>query len=171
MILTFAFGFNGLQSHTLASSFKLYFSDFHDGYIPLIIGVLVAAFSAFMFFGSSNIIGKVSSVIVPVMAVLYIGVGIVILFMNLGKLGDVFGMIFKDAFDFKAIFGGFTGSCMVVGIKRGLFSNEAGMGSAPNAAAAAEVSHPVKQGMVQVFSVFIDTIIICSTTEIGRAHV
>lgn len=164
LILTFAFGFNGLQSHTLASSFKLYFSNFHDGYIPLIIGVLVAAFSAFMFFGSSNIIGKVSSVIVPVMAVLYIGVGIVILFMNLGKLGDVFGMIFKDAFDFKAIFGGFTGSCMVVGIKRGLFSNEAGMGSAPNAAAAAEVSHPVKQGMVQVFSVFIDTIIICSTT-------
>ena len=82
----------------------------------------------------------------------------------MGDLPAIFAMIFKEAFDFEAIFGGFAGSCMVWGVKRGLFSNEAGMGSAPNAAAAADVSHPVKQGLVQVISVFIDTLIICTTT-------
>ncbi|MBQ2812122.1 MAG: alanine:cation symporter family protein, partial [Clostridia bacterium] len=72
--------------------------------------------------------------------------------------------IFADAFDFKAVFGGFTGSCVMYGIKRGLFSNEAGVGSAPNASASAEVRHPVKQGLVQVLSVFLDTVLICSAT-------
>ena len=98
------------------------------------------------------------------MAALYILVGLVIFFMNLDKVPTAFKSIFQSAFDFKAIFGGFAGSCMVFGIKRGLFSNEAGMGSAPNAAATAHVSHPAKQGLVQVLSVFIDTIVICTTT-------
>jgi len=101
---------------------------------------------------------------VPVMGVLYIIVALVIVVMNLGKMPGVFGAIFADAFNFKAIFGGFSGSCVMYGIKRGLYSNEAGMGSAPNAAAAADVSHPVKQGLVQMLSVFIDTLLICSAT-------
>ena len=79
-------------------------------------------------------------------------------------LPDIFKQIFAGAFDFKAIFGGFGGSCVMYGIKRGLFSNEAGVGSAPNASASAEISHPAKQGLVQVLSVFIDTILVCSAT-------
>ena len=97
----------------------------------------------------------------------YVGamaIGLLIIIANISLLPSVFVDIFKSAFDFQSITGGFAGSCVVWGVKRGLFSNEAGMGSAPNAAASADVSHPVKQGMVQVISVFIDTILICSTT-------
>ena len=98
------------------------------------------------------------------MAGLYILIGLIIFFMNIGYLPEAMGIVMKEAFDWESIFGGFAGSCVVLGIKRGLFSNEAGMGSAPNAAAAADVSHPAKQGLVQVLSVFIDTLLICSTT-------
>ena len=84
--------------------------------------------------------------------------------MNIGNLPYVFGRIFSEAFDFQAIFSGFAGSAMMYGIKRGLYSNEAGVGSAPNAAASANVSHPVKQGLVQMLSVFIDTIVVCTAT-------
>ena len=130
----------------------------------LITGVILAVISAVLFFGGAHKISKVSSVLVPIMAAVYILIGLTITIAHIGDLPEIFGMIFDEAFDFEAIFGGFAGSCMVWGVKRGLFSNEAGMGSAPNAAAAADVSHPVKQGLVQVISVFIDTIIICSTT-------
>ena len=94
----------------------------------------------------------------------YILVALVITIMNFEKLPDIFKEIFTGAFDIKAIFGGFSGSCVMYGIKRGLFSNEAGVGSAPNASASADVKHPVKQGLVQVLSVFIDTLLICSAT-------
>ncbi|MEG0292420.1 MAG: alanine/glycine:cation symporter family protein [Anaerovoracaceae bacterium] len=164
LILTFAFGFNGLQAYTLTSAFEHYVPNFNESYVPIIIGLILAAFSAISFFGGSHLIGKISSLLVPVMATLYILVGLIVFFRNLDGVGPAFKLMFDAAFDFKAIFGGFAGSCMVIGIKRGLFSNEAGMGSAPNAAASADVSHPVKQGLVQVLSVFIDTIVICSTT-------
>ena len=95
---------------------------------------------------------------------LYVLVSLVVLVMNIGNLPYVFGRIFSEAFDFQAIFSGFAGSAMMYGIKRGLYSNEAGVGSAPNAAASANVSHPVKQGLVQMLSVFIDTLLICSAT-------
>jgi AGCS family alanine or glycine:cation symporter len=101
---------------------------------------------------------------VPIMGVIYVAVALVIMFMNIGQLPAVLGTIFDSAFDFQAIFGGFAGSCLMQGVKRGLYSNEAGMGSAPNAAASADVSHPVKQGLVQMLSVFLDTLIICSAT-------
>jgi len=87
-----------------------------------------------------------------------------VLILNAKQIPAMFGMIFESAFDFKAIFGGFAGSCVMNGIKRGLYSNEAGMGSAPNAAATADVSHPAKQGLVQMLSVFIDTLLICTAT-------
>ncbi len=164
LILTFGFGFNGLQSYTLTSAFSIYIDDFANSFAPIIIGIILAAFAAVMFFGKSKVISKVSSILVPIMAVLYILVGLIIFFMNIDKVPEAFRTIVDAAFDFKAIFGGFAGSCMVQGIKRGLFSNEAGMGSAPNAAATADVSHPAKQGLVQVLSVFIDTILICTTT-------
>lgn len=164
LILTFGFGFNGLQSFTIASAFNVYFPDFATSMIPSIIGGILALYALVMFFGGAKMIGKISSILVPVMAILYILAGLAIFFMNIDKLGGAVKMVVDSAFDFKAIFGGFAGSCMVAGIKRGLFSNEAGMGSAPNAAATADVSHPAKQGLVQVLSVFIDTIVICTTT-------
>ena len=98
------------------------------------------------------------------MGVIYILVALVVIIIKIKYIPAMFGMIFKDAFNFKAIFGGFGGSCIMYGVKRGLYSNEAGMGSAPNAAATADVSHPAKQGLVQMISVFIDTLLICTAT-------
>ena len=114
--------------------------------------------------GGGKRLTKVTEVLVPVMGILYVVVSLIVVIMHIGSLPHVFGMIFKSAFNLKAIFGGFTGSCIMWGIKRGLYSNEAGMGSAPNAAAAADVAHPAKQGLVQMLSVFIDTLLICSAT-------
>ena len=164
LILCFAFGFNGLQAYNIASSFEYYVPNFADSAVPMIIGTVLAVISAFMFFGGAHRISLISSILVPAMAGIYIVMGLIIIVCNIGEIPAVLAECFRLAFDFEAIFGGFAGSCVVLGIKRGLFSNEAGMGSAPNAAAAADVSHPVKQGLVQVLSVFIDTLIICSTT-------
>lgn len=164
LILCFAFGFNGLQSYNITSAFEYYIPNFKNTHAPTIIGMLLAVASCYMFFGGSQVISRTSAILVPIMASVYILIGLVITIANIDKLPEMLGLAFAAAFDFEAIFGGFAGSCVVIGIKRGLFSNEAGMGSAPNAAAAAEVSHPVKQGLVQVLSVFIDTLILCSTT-------
>ena len=168
LILTYAYGFNGLQSFTMTSAFEVYYKSmggvsFADSRWPIYIGLVLAAFSAIMFFSKSYVIGKVSSIIVPCMAFAYIFLALLAVAMNLEKVPEVFHLIISGAFDFKAIFGGFAGSAIVIGIKRGLFSNEAGMGSAPNAAAAAHTSHPVKQGLVQALSVFID-VVICSSS-------
>ena len=114
--------------------------------------------------GGGKQIVRITGVLVPFMGVFYILMAVAVMFLNIGRLPEVFVNIFSNAFDFKAIFGGFAGSAMMQGIKRGLYSNEAGVGSAPNAAAAANVSHPVKQGLVQMLSVFIDTILICTAT-------
>lgn len=164
LILTFAYGFNGLQAYNISSAFEYYSSDWGHSQVPVYIGIVLAVAAALLFFGGTDKISKVSSVLVPVMAALYITIGAVVILFNIDRLPEVVSVILKDAFNFKAILGGISGSCVIMGIKRGLFSNEAGMGSAPNAAAAASVSHPAKQGLVQVLSVFIDTMIICSTT-------
>lgn len=164
LILCFAFGFNGLQAFNITSSFEYYVNDFENSQVPMIIGIVLALISAVLFFGGAHRISTVSSVLVPIMAIIYILIGLFIFIININEVPGVFAVCFSEAFNFESIFGGFAGSCVVIGIKRGLFSNEAGMGSAPNAAAAADVSHPVKQGLVQVLSVFIDTLIICSTT-------
>ena len=100
------------------------------------------------------------------MAIIYILLGLITMVLKVAELPAMFAMIFESAFDVKAIMGGFAGSAVVIGIKRGLFSNEAGMGSAPNASASADVDHPVKQGLVQIISVFIDTLLICSSTAV-----
>ncbi|MDO5045760.1 alanine/glycine:cation symporter family protein [Campylobacter sp.] len=169
LIITYAYGFNGLQSYTMTSAFEIYYDatassvKFSDSLLPVAIGIILMAFSIVLFFSKSHIIGKVSSYIVPFMALAYVLLSFIAIMINLDKIPQVVKMIFESAFDFKAIFGGFAGSVIVIGIKRGLFSNEAGMGSAPNAAAAAHTSHPVKQGLVQALSVFIDmTICIAS---------
>ena len=163
MLLTYAGGFNMLASYNLQSTFSAY--GFYDpATSPWIIGGILAVVVGFCLLGGGKRIVAATSAIVPVMGGIYILVAVVITVMNIGLLPSVFANIFADAFNFSAIFGGFAGSCMMQGIKRGLFSNEAGVGSAPNAAAAADVSHPVKQGLVQMLSVFIDTVLICSAT-------
>ena len=163
LIITYGFGFNMLASYNLQSTFSGY--SFYDAKItPWLIGMVVAVVVGYCLFGGGKRVIKVTSTLVPIMGVAYILIALVIVFMNIGLLPDIFKTIFAEAFDFEAIFGGFSGSCVMFGIKRGLFSNEAGVGSAPNASASAEVKHPVKQGLVQVLSVFIDTILICSAT-------
>ncbi|WP_336608096.1 alanine/glycine:cation symporter family protein [Campylobacter sp. RM12642] len=160
LIITYAYGFNGLQSHTMTSAFEIYFPDNFSS-ASIVIGIILSVVAFALFFSNSKSLGKVSSIIVPIMAFVYILLSIIAMAMHYDLIPSVFKMIFNSAFDFQAIFGGFAGSVIVIGIKRGLFSNEAGMGSAPNAAAAANTSHPVKQGIIQSFSVFID-LIICS---------
>lgn len=164
LIICFAYGFNGLQAFNMSSSLEYYIDDYANTPFPMIVGIVLAILTAFVIWGGAHRIGFISSVLVPIMATLYIGIGVVTMIMNIDQLPAVFKLIFESAFDFKAMAGGFAGSAIVIGIKRGLFSNEAGMGSAPNASASADVDHPVKQGLVQVISVFIDTILICSST-------
>ncbi len=163
LIITYGVGFNMLASFNLQSTFAGY-SFYESGKTSWIIGLVLAALVAFCLFGGGKRIIKVTSVLVPFMGVAYILVAFTVVVLNFKMLPEVFERIFTDAFNFKAIFGGFAGSCVMYGIKRGLFSNEAGVGSAPNASASADVAHPVKQGLVQVLSVFIDTLLVCSAT-------
>lgn len=164
LIVCFAYGFNGLQSFNMSSSLEYYIPGYADSIYPAVIGAVLAIATAFVIFGGVHRIGFITSVIVPVMAGGYLLMGLATMVMNADRIPEVFALIFREAFDGQAIFGGFAGSAVVIGIKRGLFSNEAGMGSAPNASASAAVSHPAKQGLVQVLSVFIDTLLICSAT-------
>lgn len=163
LILTYGVGFNMLASFNLQSTFEV-FGFYNPDITPWIIGGIVALFVCICLFGGGKGIIKTTSFLVPIMGVAYILVALVVVVLNIGVIPSVFSEIFSSAFDFSAIFGGFAGSCVMYGIKRGLFSNEAGVGSAPNASASAEVSHPVKQGLVQVLSVFIDTLLVCSAT-------
>ncbi len=163
LIATFGFGFNMLGSYNLQSTFSSY-SFYDEKTSPWIIGFILAAIVCYCLMGGGKRVIKVTSFMVPIMGVIYILVALIMVVMNFKALPGVFARIFEEAFDFKAIFGGFTGSCVMFGIKRGLFSNEAGVGSAPNASASAEVKHPIKQGLVQVLSVFLDTVLICSAT-------
>lgn len=164
LIICFAYGFNGLQAYNMSSTLEYYITDYSNTVWPMVVGIVLAVATGLVIWGGVHRIGFISSVIVPIMAVLYILLGIITMVLNMKELPEMLAMIFKAAFDVKAIMGGFAGSAVVIGIKRGLFSNEAGMGSAPNASASADVDHPAKQGLVQVISVFIDTLLICSST-------
>lgn len=163
LILTYGVGFNMLTSYNLSSTFAPY--GFYDQRTtPWVIGAVLAAVVGFCLFGGGKRIIRATTAIVPVMGICYILVALGITLWNIRLLPGLLTRIFTEAFDLQAIFSGFGGSCVMYGIKRGLFSNEAGVGSAPNASASAEVSHPVKQGLVQVLSVFIDTVLVCSAT-------
>ena len=176
LILCFGLGFNGLQTYNMSSSIEYFYDQAVAGQagapeyfatrIPLAIGILLAIVFAFVLFGGTQRISFLTSAIVPVMAGLYLLLAVIMAVMNASALPAVFGLIFSEAFNVQSIAGGFAGSMIVQGIKRGLFSNEAGMGSAPNAAASASVSHPAKQGLVQTLSVFIDTILICTCSAV-----
>lgn len=162
IILTYAVGYNMLAAYNLQDTFSVF--GFYSKTTSVVIGVILAVLFGIIVIGGAKRLIKVTEVMVPVMGVLYVIVAIIVLILNASRIPAMFSMIFESAFDFKAIFGGFAGSCIMNGIKRGLYSNEAGMGSAPNAAATADVSHPAKQGLVQMLSVFIDTLLICTAT-------
>jgi len=157
--ITYGLVFNSVQSNTISFAFNRAFG-LSRGYVAIILFIM----TGLIIFGGIKRIAGVVSKIVPIMAVLYVSVVFVILAMNITKIPGIFMLIISDAFGPKQFAGGAIGIAMMQGIKRGLFSNEAGMGSAPNAAATAHVSHPVKQGLVQTLSVFTDTMIVCSST-------
>ncbi len=163
LILTYAIGFNMLAAYNLQTSFQAY-NFYNPSTTPMVIGGVLAIITAICVLGGGRRIIQVTSFLVPIMGVIYVIVALYMIITNLGYMPTVIGKIFSDAFNFRAIFGGLSGSALMYGIKRGLYSNEAGIGSAPNAAAAADVSHPAKQGLVQMLSVFLDTLVICSAT-------
>ena len=163
LMLTYGFGFNMLASYNLQSTFAPY-AFYNQSVSPWIIGGILALVVCYCLIGGGKRIIKVTGFLVPIMGVAYVIVSLLVILFHLPNLPGVFVRIFQNAFDFKAIFGGLSGSCMMYGIKRGLFSNEAGVGSAPNASSSADVPHPAKQGFVQILSVFIDTLILCTAT-------
>lgn len=162
LIICYAYGFNGLQAFNMASALEYYIPDYATNGTALALGLILMVMTGFVIFGGSKLISVISSILVPIMAVVYLLLGFGITILHIDLLPEVFSYIFHSAFDFQSILGGFAGSVIVQGLKRGLFSNEAGMGSAPNAAATASVSHPVKQGLVQTLSVYLDTLLVCT---------
>lgn len=157
--VTFGLAYNSVQSNTIALAT---FNQF--GWSRMIVGIVLTALSLAIVCGSIQRISRFSEIVVPIMAVAYIILAITIIAINITSLPDVLSLIVTDAFDFSSAIGGGMGMTMIMGIKRGLFSNEAGEGSAPNVAATASVSHPVKQGLIQTLAVYTDTIIICTCT-------
>ncbi len=157
--ITFGFAFNSVQSNTICGALEHSF-----GVDALVVGVLLAALIFVVVWGGIHRIAKVSSVVVPFMALGYIALALYVIVTNISHLPSVVGQIVEGAFGWNQALGGAVGMAINEGVKRGLFSNEAGMGSAPNVAASASVSHPVKQGLIQTLGVFVDTLLICSST-------
>ena len=162
LIFTYGIGYNMLASYNMQSSFAGF--SFYTSGSCWYFGTSAALLFLFCVMGGGKAIIRSTAILVPLMGVLYILFALAAVVVNCERIPGMFAEIFRSAFDFKAICGGFAGSVIMLGMKRGLYSNEAGIGSAPNAAAAAAVSHPVKQGLVQMLSVFIDTLVICSAT-------
>jgi AGCS family alanine or glycine:cation symporter len=165
LIIAFGLVFNAVQANAIATAMKTAF-----GFEPIYVGVVIALISAFVIFGGIRKIARTAELIVPVMALAYLILAFVVVFMNVEKVPEVLAYIFKSAFGLQEAAAGGVGyaiaQAMIQGIKRGLFSNEAGMGSAPNAAASATPypPHPASQGYVQMLGVFTDTIVICTAT-------
>lgn len=157
--ITFGFAFNSVQSNTICAAAEHAF-----GFDHIILGGILTLLTLVIIFGGIRRIARVSSIIVPIMALGYVGLALVIVILNITQLPGVISLIVSHAFGWEQALGGGAGMALMQGIKRGLFSNEAGMGSAPNAAATAHVTHPVKQGLIQTLAVFTDTILICTCT-------
>lgn len=157
--LSFGFVFNAVQSNTITLAFANAFALDRS-----ILGYVLVVLTGLIIFGGVHRVAKATEIIVPIMAIAYVLIALFVVLKNISLLPSIFSLIFKDAFGIQSVMGGTLGSVISMGIKRGLFSNEAGMGSAPNAAATAEVTHPVKQGLIQTLGVFTDTLLICSAT-------
>ncbi|MBN7815880.1 alanine/glycine:cation symporter family protein [Algoriphagus pacificus] len=160
-ILATALFMPGVQSNSIALSVENAFE------IPVMYtGIIVTAFLGLIILGGVKRISKVAEVVIPFMAAAYILMAVVIILMNITEVPSIFALIIKSAMNLEAAFSGVFGMAIAWGVKRGIYSNEAGQGTAPHAAAAAEVSHPVKQGLVQAFSVYVDTIFVCTATAL-----
>ena len=159
LTITFGLSYNSIQSNTICSAMQEAF-----GWNHVVMGVILSAIALFIIFGGIHRIAKVSAVLVPLMAIGYFILAIIIVLMNIQLIPHVLKIIFTNAFGLEQSIGGTIGATMMNGIKRGLFSNEAGEGSAPNVAATATVTHPVKQGLIQALGVFTDTLLVCSCT-------
>lgn len=157
--ITFGLSYNSIQSNTICGAMQEAF-----GWNPMVVGAILAAIALFIVFGGIHRIAHVSSILVPIMAIGYFILAIVIVMMNLEHLPHVLKVIVTNAFGLEQGLGGALGATIMNGVKRGLFSNEAGEGSAPNVAATATVTHPIKQGLVQALGVFTDTLLVCSCT-------
>ena len=157
--LTFSLSYNSIQSNTICGAMQTAF-----GWEPLVVGSVISALALLIVFGGIHRIANVSAVLVPLMAIGYFVLTVVIVVMNIGLLPHVLKVIVTNAFGLEQGVGGALGVAVLNGVKRGLFSNEAGEGSAPNAAATATVTHPVKQGLIQALGVFTDTLLVCSCT-------
>ena len=162
LVLTYAGGFNMLASYNLQSTFSGY-SFYDKGATPWVIGAVLAVLVGYCLMGGGKRIVRFTEILVPMMGLLYVLLALAVIVMHLDALPGVVGNVMSDAFNFDKILAGVSGSCLMYGVKRGLYSNEAGVGSAPNAAAAADVAHPVQQGLVQMLSVIIDTVL-CTAT-------
>ncbi|MGV8882206.1 MAG: alanine/glycine:cation symporter family protein [Rhodoglobus sp.] len=165
LILCFPLAFSSLQANTIAATVTTTVGeDVAGGWLVWAIGIILAILTALVVFGGVRRIASVTQAVVPAMALLYLLVGLVIVAMHIDQLPSVFTQIFTGAFGFEQIAGGAIGTIILTGVQRGMFSNEAGLGSAPNAGATAAVTHPVKQGLVQTLGVYFDTFLICSIT-------
>ncbi|MBB6174765.1 AGCS family alanine or glycine:cation symporter [Nocardiopsis mwathae] len=165
--ITFAFTFNAVQSNTISGAIQGSVEASGataPGWLGAAIGAVLVAISAAVIFGGVRRIAMVTQALVPFMALIYIVMGLVVVVMNADQIPAVFTMIFESAFGIREFAGATLGTVIVQGVRRGMFSNEAGLGSAPNAGATASVSHPVKQGLVQTLGVYFDTLVICSIT-------
>ncbi|MGW6578153.1 alanine/glycine:cation symporter family protein [Streptomyces globisporus] len=163
--LTFGFVLTAVQSNTITVATKGSIGSDASWFNP-VLGVALAVLLALAVFFGVKRLTAVTKVIIPVMAAVYLLAGLVIVFLNLGNVPGILGDIIGGAFGFREVAGGAVGTAILQGVRRGMFSNEAGMGSAPNAAAAAETTHPVKQGLVQTLGVYFDTLVICTMTAL-----
>ena len=157
--ITFGLSYNSIQSNTICGALNQAF-----GFDQTLVGIILSAMALFIIIGGIHRIARVSSILVPVMAIGYFILALIVVIMNIGLVPHVLRLIVENAFGFEQVAGGGLGMTIMIGIKRGLFSNEAGEGSAPNVAATAHVSHPVKQGLIQALGVFTDTLLVCSCT-------
>lgn len=149
----------GVQSNAIASSLNHAF-----GFNETISGIVLIVLLGAVIFGGVKRLGKVAEILVPFMAISYVVIALLVIGFNISELPSVISLIFTSAFGAHAVFGGIVGSAITMGVKRGVYSSEAGMGTAPQPAATAEVSHPAKQGLVQAFSVYVDTMFVCTAT-------
>ncbi|SLM94660.1 alanine/glycine:cation symporter family protein [Brevibacterium yomogidense] len=167
-IFCFALAFTSLQANTITDAVSGAVGAFADPaglpWLPFLVGIVLALFTAGIVVGGMRRVANVAQNMVPVMAAIYLLIGLIVVGMNFGELPRVFGQMFEGAFSPQAAVGGGIGAAIVNGVQRGMLSNEAGMGSVPNVAATASVSHPVKQGLVQTLGVYFDTLLICTIT-------
>jgi alanine or glycine:cation symporter, AGCS family len=161
LLVTFGFAFNGLQAHAVTHSLNNAF-----GFDTTYTGIGLAVLLGLVFIGGIKRIAKVADLLVPVKTLAYIGVTVYVIVLQFDQVPGMLMTIVKSAFGLDQAFGGLIGSAIIMGVKRGVFANEAGLGSAPNVAAVAAVEHPVAQGVVQAFSVFLDTFVICTCTAL-----